>query len=227
MKLLEIDAKTLYAARRWRVEIFTDAAPMLSQDRWPSACLADLADVGSESLNPSEFPESFVYLGLENVESVSGDPVDVRIRRRSEIKSRSKKYVAGDVLYGRLRPYLRKVFLATAGGLCSTEFVVLKPKPVILPEVLRALLASEQIGTRIAHQQIGAALPRVSMKDLMHVSLPLIPIAEQRIFAEKIAALTRSRQVLKAELASMPKRFEDTVQEFVSAPNQPQHQASA
>ncbi|QLH38562.1 MAG: hypothetical protein HWD60_05810 [Defluviicoccus sp.] len=49
----------------------------------------------------------------------------------NELKSLSSVFKAGDILYGRLRPYLNKVFRPEFDGLCSAEFIVLVPNKAI------------------------------------------------------------------------------------------------
>ena len=218
MRTIEISAASLFQAGRWRVEIFTDDNSENITSRWPHVRLSELAEESSAAMAPEDFPaEDFYYIGLENVEPVTGDPVDLRKRAKHEIKSRSKIFAADYVLYGRLRSYLRKVFLSTdefSSGLCSTEFIVLKPNQnKILPAVLRALLASDGIAKQLARLQIGAALPRVSPSDFFRTTLPLPPLDVQHKMAKQLTKLYAERRTLKARLDSIPQEFDAIVSE--------------
>lgn len=219
MKTVEITAAELFGAGRWRVEIFTDDNSLNLLSRWPTVLLGDIADESSRAANPREYSaEKFCYVGLENVEPITGDTVNLGFREPAEIKSRSKVFGPDDVLYGRLRPYLRKVYLAEgefATGLCSTEFIVLRPKKdKVLPSVLRALLASEAISKQLARLQIGAALPRVSPADFFRAAVPLPPLEVQEEIATRIAALQSERLKLKARLVENPLEFDRVITEF-------------
>ena len=219
MKTVEITASELFSAGRWRVEIFTDDNSLNLVSRWPTVLISDIADESSMAANPSEYSaENICYVGLENVEPITGDTVDLALRNPAEIKSRSKIFRKGDVLYGRLRPYLRKVYLAEGAfseGLCSTEFIVLRPKKgKVLPSVLRALLASEAISKQLARLQIGAALPRVSPSDFFRASVPLPPMGVQEEIAARIAALETERLSLKVRLVENPLEFDRVITEL-------------
>lgn len=220
MKATEIAASKLFEVGRWRVEIFTDDNSGDIASRWPRVELGTIAEEVTTAVDPREYPlEQFLYVGLENVESITGDPIDLAMRQKNEIKSRSRIFSNNFVLYGRLRPYLRKVFLTEspyAEGLCSTEFIVLRPDGSrVLPSVLRAMLASRVIATQLARFQIGAALPRVSASDFFRVQVPLPPLDVQEQMAKKVVELQVERRELKSRLKQMPELLEQAVVEFV------------
>src|SRR5262245_61588851 len=109
-----VDFENLVACGRWRVELFTDVNPAAVESHWPLVAISELADEVSGAILPSDcIGESVLYIGLENVESVTGEPVGLKMRNKESVKSRSKVFSSGNILYGRLRPYLRKAFLAT------------------------------------------------------------------------------------------------------------------
>jgi type I restriction enzyme S subunit len=222
MRAAEISATVLFHAGRWRVEIFTDDNSHNIISKWPAVRIADIADESNTAIAPNDHEdEEFFYVGLENVESVTGDAVDLRKRGREEIKSRSKVFGKDYVLYGRLRPYLRKVFWAEgeySAGLCSTEFIVLRPnKERVLPSVLRAILASEAIAKQLARLQIGAALPRVSPNDFFRASVPLPPMGVQEEIAAKLNTLKIERLRLKARMAENPAEIDRVVADLALA----------
>lgn len=216
MRTAEISATELFNAGRWRVEIFTDDNSHNIISKWPTVRIADIADESNTAIAPNDHEDAdFFYVGLENVESVTGDAVDLQKRGRDEIKSRSKVFGKDYVLYGRLRPYLRKVFWADGEysvGLCSTEFIVLKPNmEKVLPPVLRAILASEAIAKQLARLQIGAALPRVSPSDFFRASVPLPPMKVQEEIAGKLNTLKTERLRLKARMTENPAEIDKVV----------------
>ena len=216
MKVAEISLTDLVDVGRWKVEIFTDDNSQDMSSKWPMVSISELADCSNLAMEPADYPtEQFFYVGLENVESISGDPIDLRKKRKHEIKSRCKVFKEDCILYGRLRPYLRKVFLPHGDcreGLCSTEFIVLKPlRDKIHPQVLRALLASEVMATQFARLQIGAALPRVSSHDFFRVKIPLPPMKVQQKMIQQLETLQNERLELKERLLALPTMFDGIV----------------
>jgi hypothetical protein len=219
-------SKTVYfdelvRANRWRVEIFTDTIDGNSLSKWPMRSMADIATESSNAIMPSDSEDDqLLYVGLENVESITGEPVALQIRSKAEIRSRSKVFRQGNILYGRLRPYLRKAFLAMPPfdhGICSTEFIVIIPNTqLILPQLLRVLLVSQAATGQFARFQIGAALPRISSKDFFSVSLPVPPLEVQRAWLVKAAALEEAYREARAIVMKYPSTIELSVENLLS-----------
>src|ERR1700690_1459470 len=110
---------------RWKVEFYTDAGNTTAT-RHPIMPIRAIVQERAETLDPQAYPDhEFGYIGLENFQSLTGDLVDFEPKPGRDILSRSKVFRGGDVLYGRLRPNLNKVFLAELPieeGICSGEF---------------------------------------------------------------------------------------------------------
>jgi type I restriction enzyme S subunit len=216
-----VDFKDVVACERWRVELFTDVNSAAVESHWPLVAISELADESSEAVLPSDcIGDSVLYIGLENVESVTGEPVSLESRNKESVKSRSKVFSSGNILYGRLRPYLRKAFLAAPPfekGICSTEFIVLKPKlEMVVPEVLRALLVSKQLTDELARFQIGAALPRISSRDFFSLRIPLPPIEIQKKWAGRLENLSQAVQAARQTIQEFPEQLDGILNEMGS-----------
>jgi len=95
---------------------------------WEVVRLDKLCRLGRESVDPQESPE-MPYVGLQHIDS--GEPQLRKWGSGSEVKSSKKHFFPGDVLYGKLRPYLDKAVLAEIEGICSTDILVLKANLVL------------------------------------------------------------------------------------------------
>ncbi len=95
------------------------------EEDWEEKTLGELVETRKEKSNPQKRP-NFRYVGMAHVESDSGRILEEHFAK--EMKATSSNFYKGDVLYGRLRPYLNKVVDADFEGLCSTEFIILIPK---------------------------------------------------------------------------------------------------
>src|SRR5262245_50809082 len=114
---------TLVSQGRWKVEFFTSDGNGAKSSVHPLVCLKDILSERREALDPQQFAgHLFHYLGLEHVQTLTGDLIDSYAPREGrDVLSRSKVFRAGDILYGRLRPVLNKVFAAddpVAEGIC-------------------------------------------------------------------------------------------------------------
>ena len=90
----------------------------------------------------NNIPEQATYIGLEDVEAGSGQYKPTPTTSRQSEESTVALFQKDDVLYGKLRPYLRKCITAPANGVCSTEFLVLKPS-LVLPVWLQNWLLTQ------------------------------------------------------------------------------------
>src|SRR6185437_6336139 len=114
---------------------------------YPLVPLKDLVEERREFLDPQRYPDHlFHYLSLEHIMPVTGDLVDgYEPKKGQAILSRCKVFRCGDILYGRLRPSLNKVFVVDgtiSEGICSGEFYVLILQTrSILSHFARSLLA--------------------------------------------------------------------------------------
>lgn len=121
------------------------------------------------------------YVGLEHVEPWTGRLLDVESTVLAE--GQASLFEPGDVLLGKLRPYLAKVFHATTGsGRCTSELLVLRPHR-LLPEYLKHLLLSEPFVRLVDSSTFGAKMPRADWDFIGRISVPCPSIPDQRAIA--------------------------------------------
>lgn len=195
----------------WKVEFFCDEAVQRSIAAFPLVTISEIVKERRETLDPQAQPDVLInYLGLENVQSTTGHLVGFSSRYGKEIKSRSKVFRAGDVLYGRLRPYLNKVYIANGeaeSGICSGEFFVLVPNAkLVLPHFLRALLSSSYVHQVVSSLVTGSALPRLQLEDLLSIQVPLPSVEEQAAYEIYLKQQAEYQKRLAAELEELPQK---------------------
>jgi hypothetical protein len=179
---------------------------------WIAGTLGDFIRPRGEKADPQEFPE-LTFLGMDHVEAhtmrivggVSG----------SSMKSAAARFYRGDVLYGRLRPYLNKVARPWFDGLASAEFMVFPEKKWLCSEFLKLRLNSVDFVGFASHLNEGDR-PRVDFSQISTFPLLVPPANEQRRIVAKIEelfseidkgieSLTTAREQLKAYRQSILK----------------------
>lgn len=150
---------------------------------WKVTTLGEITIPSKDKIDPAEVPHS-AYLGLEHVEADTRRIIGQG--RASDVKSVKSTFNAGDVLYGKLRPYLNKVAQPDFDGICSTDFLVFKNSPA-LDDRFFVLFASQPAFVEFAHHASnGVSLPRVGWRALAKFPTALPPLAEQRRIAERL-----------------------------------------
>ena len=155
---------------------------------WVNTTLGELITPKNVRIHPSDYPD-LPYVGLEHVESHT-----MRLMghaKGSEVRSSVLRFNRGDILYGRLRPYLNKVWVADFDGLCSAEFIVFPGSDALDSDFLAFLLSSEAFAT-FASGHVSGERPRVRFNALQSFKIRLPPTAEQSRIGNKLAEL-RSR----------------------------------
>ena len=91
----------------------------LEQQQWPKERLGNVLLLRKEIIHPRDNPKgAAVFVGLEHIESGTGERIGSLNLEMSELTGRKPKFYKGDVVYGYLRPYLNKVWNAEFDGLC-------------------------------------------------------------------------------------------------------------
>ena len=172
-------------------EITEDEIPFDIPESWMWVRLGDCSSYSQrkEKVNASNITPDMWSLDLEDIEKETG-----RIIRRCKASERT---IAGDkvcfhkgqVLYSKLRPYLKKVLVAHDDGVCSPEMVPFAPYGNIDTQYLVYVLTSPHIDYIINSVTYGVKMPRVGTDTMTNLLFPLPPLAEQKRIVAKIEEL--------------------------------------
>jgi type I restriction enzyme S subunit len=146
------------------------------------------------------------YLGLENIESDTTKLV-IGLEAVNEVKSSTFKFNNTHLLYGRLRPYLNKVFLPSFDGHCSTEIFPIKPSKIISREYLKFWFINSTTVSKINATCTGARMPRANMNTVMEFDIPVPPLSTQQELVTKFTriqiASDTAKNSYRAKLANL------------------------
>lgn len=121
--------------------------------------LSDLVDHVATQAHGQK-PAGFPYIGLEHINPGSRTLVDMAPSSVSQ--STNGVFAKGDILFGKLRPNLRKVVQVDCDGFCSTDFLVLRPKTGVDHRYATHSIASEFVFRHAERNSIGTGMPRTS-----------------------------------------------------------------
>lgn len=158
-------------------------------------------------------PDTWV-LELEDIEKDSSKIIQKHNATSRPFKSSKNKFNKGDVLYGKLRPYLNKVVIADDYGVCSTEIVPINAEPNVYNRYLFHWLKNEVFLNYVNEVSYGVNMPRLGTQDGAAAPFLLPSLAEQKVIADTLDALLPQIENIKTHLERIPellKHFRQSV----------------
>jgi type I restriction enzyme S subunit len=152
---------------------------------WREYKLSEIMETSKKQFKPDNNSQ-LNYIGLEHIEQgslrLSG------VGASSTVESNKFFFNKGDVLFGKLRPYFRKVIYAPFDGICSTDIWVCKAKSCCDQKFLFYFLANQDF-IDTANTDEGSRMPRASWDYLKDTLWILPPLHEQKAIAEVLSSL--------------------------------------
>ncbi|MCP4109022.1 MAG: N-6 DNA methylase [Desulfobacteraceae bacterium] len=151
--------------------------------------ISDIAKLSTVKEDPANNPDDmYNYIGLEHLESNTGKILNWEPTPGSNIKSAKNVFKAGQLLYGKLRPYLNKAVIPDFDGVCSTDILVLDSD---YPKLLQRILLSKEFVDETTKKMGGVSLPRIKVKDFLDIKInypknPLKVMNKLEVFESEI-----------------------------------------
>jgi len=149
--------------------------------RYDIHLLGELCQIDRQSVRPDNTAaQNIPFVGVENVEPVSGI---LNLHSSSRVGSRKSAAYLFDkrhILYSKLRPYLNKVAIPDFSGTCSTELVPLIVKNGVNREYIAHFLRRKTTVDAAMSSVTGSRMPRADMNKLLALPVPLPPLSEQQ-----------------------------------------------
>ena len=146
-------------------------------------------------------PAGFPYVGLEHIEP--GARTLMGVAPSSISASTNGVFARGDILFGKLRPNLRKAVQVDCDGYCSTDFLVLRPKAGVDPRYANHVVASEGVFRHAERNSIGTGMPRTSWLAVSQAQVWVPPLEEQRRIAEALDTIDENIQATERILLKL------------------------
>jgi type I restriction enzyme S subunit len=156
-------------------------------ENWKQGLLREVARPVTDKWAPSSYSLDIPYVGLEHI-----SPENPRIfeyGKSSDVISTKNQFKAGDTLFGKLRPYLKKVALADQAGVCSTDIIPIRADQDADPAFVFYLLSSPKVIAKAVESSAGNVMPRASWSDLADIEIEIPPLPEQKKIAEILSGI--------------------------------------
>ena len=158
-------------------------------------------------------PDTWV-LELEDIEKGTTKVLQRLTFSVRQSKSTKNRFDAGDVLYGKLRPYLNKVAFAEEPGVCTTEIVPIKPNDAVNGRYLFHWLRHPEFLAYVTEVSHGVNMPRLGTEAGRQGPFVLAPKNEQKRIADKLDSVLTRVEAVNTRLTSVAlilKRFRQSV----------------
>ena len=119
------------------------------------------------------------YLGLEHIDS--GVSICNKFSDANNVKSVTSVFKKGDILYGKLRPYLDKAVIASFDGICTTEILVINANDKTTNDFLMLHIRTKDFIDYNTRLGFGTKMPRTSVEIISNYEIYLPSISEQKI----------------------------------------------
>lgn len=169
--------------------------------------------------------DSLPFMGLENIESHTR-----RFISESPAKAESTcfRFDQNHVLYGKLRPYLDKVFLPDSTGKCCMEILPLKPAAGVSRTFLAAILQSKHVIDCAVKYSTGGRMPRADLRKLkrLHVPVPRDEVARESLATEvdrKLSKVESMRQAAARQADAVQAMTRARIRAFFPTTNGNEH----
>ena len=171
-------------------EITEGEIPFDIPDSWKWVKLGDCTGYAQtkEKVSPKDITGDMWSLDLEDVQKDTGAILVKTKASERKISGDKVKFHKGQVLYSKLRPYLKKILVAPDEGICTPELVPFDTY-LIDENYIAYVLRSPHIDYVINSVTYGVKMPRVGTDTMTNLLIPLPPLAEQKRIVAKIEEL--------------------------------------
>ena len=127
-----------------------------------------------ESVQPENLVSGDKYIALEHMPRGSVFLNSWVNAEHAGISSNKTRFRQGDLLFGKLRPYFKKVGVAPVSGVCSTDILVIRPRLREFLPLITVVASSDALINSVSASATGTRMPRASWKDISKWPVPRI-----------------------------------------------------
>jgi type I restriction enzyme S subunit len=166
---------------------------------WITRPFGNIASTSRERVNPSAMVSPPRCIELEHLQSGSGRLIGTGFE--SQQAATKSVFRRGDVLFGKLRAYLRKYWLADFDGVCSTEIWVLRPKGELASSQYLFYTVQRDEFIEAASTAYGTHMPRSDWKVVAECDVPLPQApSEQEAISQVLSDMDAEIEAVESRL---------------------------
>lgn len=162
----------------------------------PLVPLSSLVSVVADRTKPAANPDTLVNLvEMEHIEADTGKGKAIQ-KSGGKINGVRSVFQKGDVLYGKIRPYLNKVWVADVNGVCATSIAVFRPTTPGTGPLVASVMSRIGFVSEAKEKSTGATMPTVKEETVLAFQVA-DPTSKLDQHTASIANLTVQRAALE------------------------------
>ena len=172
-------------------EINEDETPFEIPDNWVWCKLGMISNYAQPKvkIKPQEITKNMWSLDLEDIEKNTGRIISKISTSERSIKGEKVLFKKGNILYSKLRPYLKKILIADEDGITTPELVPFNIYGDSYQEYFLWYLRSPYVDDTVNSVCYGVKMPRVGTDTMLNLLVPLPPLTEQKRIVAKLEQL--------------------------------------
>ncbi|WP_236322072.1 restriction endonuclease subunit S [Aeromonas veronii] len=180
-------------------------------DSWAATNLGSIVDYGkTQKCELADIDGVTWVVELEDIEKDTSRIISRGYTPARDFKSSKNIFNKGDILYGKLRPYLNKVVMADENGVCSTEIIPINAEPLVINKYVFYWIKSHHFLDYVNDVSYGVNMPRLGTSDGLNAPFILAPFAEQKEIVDRLDILLAQVEATQARL----ERIADIIKQF-------------
>ncbi|PKL80481.1 MAG: hypothetical protein CVV25_04025 [Ignavibacteriae bacterium HGW-Ignavibacteriae-4] len=179
---------------------------------WEVKSFKEIAEKKGKTLNPKD-STSVKCIELEHIEQETGRILG--FTESNKLLSQKNKFIVSNILFGKLRPYLRKFWYAEFDGVCSSEIWVLSNRTNTDSKFLFYLVNTDRF-IETANLTSGTKMPRSDWGVVSTLSIPLPPMREQKKIAEILSTWDEAIETTEKLIAAQEQRKKWLMQQLLT-----------
>ena len=184
---------------------------------WSRASLLEVASIANGQVDPKTQPfQNWPLIAPNHIESGTGRLLEIETAAEQGAISGKYRVQPGEVVYGKIRPYLRKAWLADRKALCSADMYPMQAGPDLDPGFLLALLLGEGFSRFAEGVSARTGIPKINRDELATYRTALPPLPEQKKIAAVLASVDEAIRATEAVIEQTRRVKEGLLQDLLT-----------
>lgn len=165
-----------------------DETPFDIPDNWCWERLGNISTYNQSKpkVKAIDLKESIWVLDLEDIEKNTGNILEPINAKEKKVSGDKVVFYKGQLLYSKLRPYLKKILIAPDDGVCTPELVPFNVFGECNTKYILSVLKSPYVDFLINSVTYGVKMPRVGVETMLNLLIPIPPLREQERLVKTI-----------------------------------------